>query len=209
MAVSIALGYYSKDILRTNGLDGSTGCLLSIQYGAAVAVAKWLNLTIKITAHKCLALEIAEGNIPEVQGDLALIYSEITMPLQCDLSAARRHVLEVSVVSWLEEVTQKDENQVAIDHATIGLLDGTTYRLVTVISTDISHRIISRGDVLPGIIRSHLMETMTGGCRHRRTAHSDESPVSELPAEGCYVWSFAKLLANWEPKMICSFSPRY
>jgi hypothetical protein len=198
VAASTALGYFPKGILGTNSLDGGTGCLLSIQYGATVAVAKWLDLTTSITAHKCFALEMAEGSIPGVQGDLTLIYSETTMPLQCDLSAARRRVPEASDASWSEEITQKDENQVAIDHAIIGLLDDTTCRLVTVISTDSSYRIINPSDAVAGIIRSHFMEATTNECQHRRNAPPGETSVFEVPAEECYLWSFEKLLANWE-----------
>lgn len=196
VAASTALGYFPRGILGTNSLDGGTGCLLAIQYGATVAVAKWLDITASITAPKCFALEIAEGVIPGVQSDLTLFYSETTMPLQCDLSAAKMRMPEMSDASWLDDIIEKDGNQVTIDHAMIGLLDSAACRLVTVISTDKSQRIINPSDFLAGIIRSYFMKATTNECQHYRNVPPDETPVPEVTAEGCYLWSFDELLAN-------------
>jgi hypothetical protein len=76
VAASTALGYFPKGMFGTNSIDGGAGCLLSVQYGAAVAVAKWLDLTTSITAHKCFTLEIAEGSIPGAQRDLTHLFGD-------------------------------------------------------------------------------------------------------------------------------------
>ena len=80
----------------------------------------------------------------------------------------------------------------------IGMRDPTMCRLITVVSTETSQRIIDPGDTVLGALRSYFMDSATLNCQHRTGSQREDSRAAEDAPDASYVWSFDKLLANWE-----------
>jgi hypothetical protein len=199
VAASTALGYVPKGVLGTNDLDDDGGgSLMAVQYGASVVAAKWLDLTKRITPNQCFALEMVEGQIPGTQGDCTFVYSEAKMELHCDLNDAIQRRSGESNDAWVQKVSDRDQTQISIGHAMIGMRDNEVCRLITVVSTETSQRIINPGDAVSGALRSYFMDSATLDCQHRTGSQMEDSRAAEDAPDASYVWSFDKLLANWE-----------
>ena len=118
--------------------------LVAVQYGSHVVAAKWLDLTRTIRAKKCFDVEIAEGQIPSVQGIIIFLdcmektvvasMSEPTLPSNDTLK------------QWLQRVSEGDESITTLEHAITGLQGPRTMRLVTLICTESSKRIVDPTD---------------------------------------------------------------
>jgi hypothetical protein len=52
-----------KAYLGAGRMSDGGNALVAVQYGSNIVAAKWLDLTQKISADKCFALEMAEGHL--------------------------------------------------------------------------------------------------------------------------------------------------
>lgn len=216
VAASTALGYSPKGVLGDGYLSEGGNAHVAVQYGSSVVAAKWLDLTKKIRAHQCFTLEMAEGQIPGVQDRCVFILSEIKMELQCDLGKARRRLPDDIYEVWLREISETDQSHVTLQHAIIGSQASYSSRLITIISTGTSQRIIDPADAVAGVLRSCFVNPAKLHCQHSRDlawrgnaapgdlaeaedpANAEDLANVEDPAEASYVWSFDDLLTSWE-----------
>lgn len=198
VAASTALGYSPKGVLGGGYLDEEGNAFVAVQYGSNVVAAKWLDLTQKITANQCFALEMAEGQLSGLQESCVFIQTEVKMRLDDNLEKARPYRSNDSHDVWLRDISECDLSPVKLQHAMIGSLDSYLYRLITVVSSGSSQRIIDPAEALVGVIRSRFVNPIQHNCEHPRDFAWREGADNEDLPEIFYVWSFEDLLGNWD-----------
>ncbi|KAH0548583.1 hypothetical protein GP486_007873 [Trichoglossum hirsutum] len=198
VAASTALGYSSKAVVRVTYEDEGANAFVAVQNGSKVVAATWLDITRKIRPQQCFALESAEGQLPGIEQQCAFVRSEIKMELKCDLDKARRCLPDDSQETLLREISEKDTSEVTIKHALFGSQSLNSCRLVTIISTKSSQRIIDPTHVLVSATRSYFTGSARRPCSHPGGSVLVECGDTENSAGAVYIWSFDNLVANWD-----------
>ena len=187
VAASTALGYSPKGTIGS-AYWGHT--LMAVQYGSSVVAAKWLDITQRIRLSRSFAVEIAEGQIPKVQGELALIHTMEKAKSGSDHGSTT--VFQPSDVPdvWLQKIRNKDESKITIQHAVTGFQAPSFWRLITLISTETAQRIINPGDILMANIYSVSVEPRSVQCQHSNISAPMASLAKKYPAKYWHIWSF-------------------
>jgi hypothetical protein len=195
IAACTTLGYSPKGVVGAEHMNNGGNALVAVQYGSNVVAAKWLDLTQKISADKCFALEMAEGQISGVQEQCVFLQSEIKMELSCDLSKATGRLPTDTHELWQQKIAEKDQSAVTLQHAIVGSRDPKSLRLITVVNAGSCQRIIDPADTLAGVVRSTFVNPAKRHCQHSRGGSS--TGIADGDAKNWYLWSFDDLLTSW------------
>ncbi|MCJ1325813.1 hypothetical protein MMC10_002476 [Thelotrema lepadinum] len=195
-AAATCLGYPPGKAADLQPLSGEDSAIVAAQYGSCVVAARWLDISTKIRAKRCFAIHIAEGQISGAQEELAFLQSEDATKISKDKKGTSEVVCSEADL-WIPKISEVDHTSLILQHATYKTAKSNFWRLVTVVSTETTQRIINPVDVLIGVIQSKFVNSKMPHCSHSGTCHSNLESIFGDRVRKAFLWSFDDLFASW------------
>ncbi len=160
--------------------EGATS-IVAIQYGSLVVASTWIDLSQELSVYGCFGFASGEGQLQGVADERGILYAEATMKIEEPHASSRAGSYDA------QTATAADPSSVQIQTAIIGAADGTVSRLLTMVRSNSSRRIVDPTDAMVSLCLSTVPT-----CKH-------EGVPTPVDCGTGNIWTFDELLSGWNP----------